>query len=252
MHLARVEVDRTTTLAGNPQFVAVARGTIELPSAGQWTFAYRGPGEAEPHRLEADRPTPLIRANPTGGVIHPYRFADPRELHRPTNPDSEYGLVFSAGAQRMFVPQPQVRWGDATIYGGSTLLFADMYTLAGGVALFARSDQCHPLPAGTALRITGRRKVRLEIPPQPGLAPGEFKVGPLERTLSQGAALRVRARFRPDSTIKLVIDSDRRPDWSCTFGPVSVLSDIEDLRPRLPRPRRLPTARLRLLGSGRN
>jgi hypothetical protein len=104
-----------------------------------------------------------------------------------------------------------------------------MYTLAGIVALFPRPDQCHRLPAGSALRITGRGKARLEIPAQLGLSAGEFKVGPLERTLSQSAALRVRSRFRPDSTIKLVIDSDQRPDWSCTFGPVAVISDIEDL-----------------------
>jgi len=188
-----------------------------------------GPSETEPHRLEADRPIPLIRANPVGGVIPPYRFADPRELHHPTNPDSEYGLLHSTGAQRMLLPQPQVRWGDATIYGGSTILFADTYTLAGGVALFPRFDQCHPLPAGSVLRITGRRKARLDIPIQPGLDPGEFMVGPLERTLSQSAALRVRSRFRPDSTIKLVVDSDQRPDWSCTFGPVSMIGDINDL-----------------------
>lgn len=229
MRLSRIEVDRTTTLASNPQFVAVARGSIELPGAGQWTVAYLGPSETEPRCLESDRPIPLIRANPTGGVIPPYRFADPRELHRTTNPGSAYGLLHSTAAQRMFVPQPQVRWGDATIYSGATLLFADMYTLAGGVALFPRPDQCHPLPAGSVLRITGRRKAYLEIPSQPGLSAGEFKVGPLERTLSQSAALRIRSRFRPDATIKLVIDSDQRPDWSCTFGPVSVLSDIEDL-----------------------
>lgn len=229
MRLSRIEVDRTTTLAGNPQFVAVARGSVELPGAGQWTVAYRGPSEAEPHRLEADRPIPLIRANPAGGVIPPYRFADPRELHSPANPDSEYGLLHSTGAQRMFVPQPQVRWSDPTLYGGSMFLFADMYTLAGVVALFPRPDQCHPLPAGSALRITGRRKARLDIPIQAELGLGEFKVGPLERTLSQSAALRVRSRFRAGSTIKLVIDSDQRPDWACTFGPVSVISDIEDL-----------------------
>ncbi|MBA3356192.1 MAG: hypothetical protein H0U18_09710 [Pyrinomonadaceae bacterium] len=186
----------------------MARGTTELPGAGQWTFAYRGPSETEPHRLEADRPIPLIRANPaSGGVVPPYRFADPRELHRPNNPDSEYGLLHSTDAQRMLVPQPQVNWGDATIYSGSTLLFADMYTLGGGVALFPRPDQCHALPAGSVLRITGRRRIRLEGDCTARLETWGIQGGALERTLSQSAALRVRSRFRPDSTIKLVIDS---------------------------------------------
>lgn len=236
MRLSRIEVDRTITPGESPEFVVAARGSAELAGAGQWTFARRGPSEPEPHRLDANRPIPLIRANPVAGVVPPYRFADPSELYRTANPHSDYGLLFSAGAQRMLLPQPQVRWGDATVHGGSALLFADMYTLGGGVALFPRPEQCHPLPAGSALRITGRRKVRLDIPAQPPVASGnpldvgEFKAGgPPERTLSQSAALRVRSRFRPNSTIKLLIDSDQRPDWSCTYGPVAMVSDIDDL-----------------------
>jgi hypothetical protein len=234
MRLSRIEVDRTITPGGSPEFVLAARGSAELSGAGQWTFARRGPSEPEPHRLDPNRPIPLIRANPVGGIVPPYRFADPSELYRTANPHSDYGLLFSAGAQRMLLPQPQVRWGDATVHGGSALLFADMYTLGGGVTLFPRPDQCHPLPAGSALRITGRRKMRLDIPAQPGnpgelLKTGEFKAGgPPERTLSEGAALRVRSRFQPNSTITLVIDSDQRPDWSCTYGPVALVSDIGD------------------------
>lgn len=236
MRLSRFEVDRTTTVGGSPEFVLAARGSTELSGAGQWTFSRRGPSEPEPHRLDPNRPIPLIRANPVGGVVPPYRFADPSELYRTANPHSDYGLLFSAGAQRMLLPQPQVRWGDATVHGGSALLFADMYTLGGGVALFPRPDQCHPLPTGSALRITGRRKMRLDIPAQPGpnagelLKPGEFQaLGPSERTLSDGAALRVRSRFQPNSTITLVINSDQRPDWSCTYGRVALVSDIGGL-----------------------
>ena len=104
-----------------------------------------------------------------------------------------------------------------------------MYGLAGGVALLQRADQCLPLPAGTTLRVTGRRKVRLDIPPQPPLGPGEFKVGVFERTLSQSAALSVKSRFAPDATIRLTVDSDQTPPWSCSFGPVSFVNDIDDL-----------------------
>lgn len=150
MRLSRIEVDRTTTPAGTPEFVAVARGTPELPHAGQWSFTYRGPSEPEPHRLEPNRPIPLIRADPVGAVSSPYRFADPRELHRPANPDSEYGLLFSADAQRMLIAQPQLRAGDATIHAGAPLLFADMYALGGTTALFpGRSGviRCPPAPA---------------------------------------------------------------------------------------------------------
>jgi hypothetical protein len=228
MRLARIEVDRTRTLGGNPQFVAAARGTAELPATGQWSFSYRTSADPEPHRLESNRPVPLIRENPGGGVNPPYRFAEPADLHRPS-PEFEYGLVFSSDAQRLLIPQPHMRWGDAAVHGAFPLLFADMYALGGCSALLPRSDFCHPLPANTILRLIGRAKVRLDIPPQPGLGPGEFKIGALERTISDTAALRVRARFHPDSRIKLTIDSDLRPDWSCAYGPVSVVSDIDGL-----------------------
>jgi hypothetical protein len=229
MRLARIEVDRTSTLGGNPQFVAAARGTAELPVTGQWSFSYRPSSDPEPHGLESNRPVPLIRENPSGGVSTPYRFAEPADLLRATNPEFEYGLVFSSDAQRLLIPQPHVRWGDATVYGAPSLLLADMYALGGCSAFLPRSDYCHPLPANTVLRLTGRRKVRLDIPAQPGLGPGEFKVGTLERTISDTAGLRVRARFQPGSRIKLTIDSDLRPDWACAYGPVAIVSDIDGL-----------------------
>jgi len=229
MRLSRVEVDRTLTLANNPQFVAVARGTADLARAGEWTFVRRGAGEQELHRLETNQPVPLIRANPAGGVDAPYRIADALELHRPANPSSEYGLLHSSGAQRLLIPQPQMLWGDATIHSGAPMLFADMYSLAGGIALFPRPDRCHPLPAGSALRITGRSKVRLDVAAQPGLGAGEFKVSVPECTLSQSATMRMRSRFAPNASIRLAIDSDSSPDWSCDYGPVATLADIGDL-----------------------
>jgi hypothetical protein len=229
MRLSRIEVDRTLTLANNPQFVAVARGMPELARAGQWTFAYRGLGEPEWHRLASNQPLPLIRANSAGQAPQPHRVADASELHRPSIPHTEYGLLHSSGAQRLLIPQPQFRWGEATIHAGAALLFADMYALAGGVALFPRPDRCHPLPAGSTVRITGRNKVRLEVAPQPGAAPGEFKPSVGEYTLSQSATMRMRSRYAPNAVIRLVIDSDGTPDWSCTFGPVATLADIGDL-----------------------
>jgi hypothetical protein len=229
MHLSRIEVDRTLTLANSPKFLAVARGTADLARAGEWTFVYRAAGEPELHRLEMNQPIPLIRANLSGGINPPYRIADASELYRPSSPQSEYGLLQSSGAQRLLIPQPQLLSGDAEIHGGTPMLFADMYSLAGGMALFPRPERCHPLPTGSALRITGRGKVRLDVAAQPGLGAGEFKVGVPECTLSQSATMRMRSRFAPDSRIRLIIDSDRDPDWSCEFGPVATLADIGDL-----------------------
>ncbi|UVF22239.1 hypothetical protein HPT29_026515 (plasmid) [Microvirga terrae] len=228
MRLTRVEVDRTVSAANNPHFVAVARGAVELPNVGQWSVAYRGAGENEPHHLAPGRAVPLIRDR-IGG---PYRFSEPSDLHQPANPETEYYLLQSTGAQRMLVPRPHVLPNDTTVYGGSTFLFADMYSLAGGVAYFPRSDLCHTMPANTMLRLTGRRKVRLEIPPQPGLSPGQFPISLPERTLSKASALQVRSRFRPGAVVEYKIDSDLKPDWSCRVGPVGILGDF-DLLPEL-------------------
>lgn len=229
MRLSRMEVDRTATAGNSPQLAAVARGTVGLPATGQWTFAFRGSSDPAPRALDGGRGIPLIRANPAGPAVPPYRFAEPAELYHPVNPGSEYGLLHATGGQRLYAPQPFVRRNEPIIRSGATLLFADTYALAGIVTLFPRPDLCHVLPAGSLLRITGTRKLRLEIPPQPGLAAGEFPVTILERTLSSASSLVVRSRFRSGATIRLSIDSDLGPDWSCSFGPVGVIGDVDGL-----------------------
>ena len=229
MRISRIEVNRTKSLGNAPQLVAIALGTTEIASAGEWTFLHRSTPGAGFDRLGVHHPIPLIRANADGMGIQPYRFADAGALHHPTNPDNEYAVLQATGAQRMLIPQPQLRWGDAALHGGSALLFADMYTLSSAGALFPSPDRCHPLPAGSTVRITGRGKVRLDIPQQPNLRVGEFRVGPLECKLSESAALRVRSRFQQDATIALSIDSQQQPDWSCSYGPVTLISDMDDL-----------------------
>uniref|UniRef100_A0ABX1N3U0 Uncharacterized protein n=1 Tax=Aromatoleum buckelii TaxID=200254 RepID=A0ABX1N3U0_9RHOO len=230
MRLSRLEVDRTETLAGGAQFAAVVRGAAELPLAGQWTFVYRPHDQQDFGPLEPTRPIPLIRANAVAGAPSPCRFADASELHRLTQPKSEYAVLWSGDAQRLLAPQPQLKFSEPILHAGSALLFADMYALAaGGVAIFPRSDLANPLPVGTTLRLTGRRRVRLEIPQQPSLAAGQFRLPAAERTMSQSAAFRFRSRLHPDSTAHLTIDSDQTPNWSCTIGPVSSLADIAGL-----------------------
>jgi hypothetical protein len=230
MRLSRLEVDRTETLGGGAQFAAVVRGAPELPLAGQWTFVYRPHEQEDFGALEPARPIPLIRAE-ASAAPSPCRFADPSELHRLTNPKSEYAVLWSGDAQRLLAPQPQLRFAEPLLHAGSALLFADMFALAmGGVAMFPRGDLTNPLPTGSTLRLTGRRRVRLEIPPQPGLAAGQFPLGAADRTMSQSAAFRFRSRLHPNSRVLLTIDSDQTPNWSCTIGPVSSLGDVAGLK----------------------
>lgn len=228
MRLSRIEVDRTRTLGGQAQFVVVARGSTEVARAGQWTFGYRGAGEAEQRLLDPNQALPLIRANPVVvGARPPYRFADASQLHRVNNPQSEFALLHASGAQRLLIRQPHVRWGVSTVFGGAPLLFADMFAMAGIVSLFPRTDRCHPLPAGSALSITARGRVELVIPPQQGRGRGQFGVGVYEFTMSESAGLRMHTRYLPEAAITLIIDSEEDPDWSCEYGPVAMLNDVE-------------------------
>ena len=64
--------------------------TAVLPSRSRTAWSRTGPSPSS---------VPIPRA-----AHPPYRFADASELHRPANPDSEYGLLLSAGAQRMLDP----------------------------------------------------------------------------------------------------------------------------------------------------
>ena len=226
MRVSRIEVDRTTSEAQNAQFAAVARGTVELPDVGEWSVAYRGTDEPEFGHLRPSRGVPLIRPRTAGA---PYHFAEPSELNRADAPLNEYGFIQSTKSQRMLAPRPRVIEGDTTIYGGTSLLFADTYSLAGGVALFPRPDLCHRMPDKTVVRVTGRRKARLEIPPQPGLGPSEFRISSPERTLSAASALRVRAKYAADSTVQYIVDSNAVPNWQCRVGPVGILGDFDSL-----------------------
>ena len=112
-----------------------ARGTVELADAGEWSFAFHESPDPEPHQLPLDRPIPLIRANPVGNVIQPYRFAEPQELHQ-THPSSQYSILQSTSAQRLLIPRPELHLNEPVVHPGAPMLFADMYTLAAGTALF--------------------------------------------------------------------------------------------------------------------
>jgi len=127
------------------------------------------------------------------------------------------------------VPRPRVMEGDQTIYGGTPLLFADTYSLAGGVSMFPLQDLCHRMPDNTLVRVTGRRKARLEIPQQPGLGPNQFRITMPDRTLSTTSALRIRTRYLAGSTIEYLVDSNATPNWTCSVGPVGIRGDFDSL-----------------------
>jgi hypothetical protein len=224
--------NRTATGGGNPQVVVAARGSVILPQAGQWSLTYRLASETEPHGLDPNAAIPLIRQNAVGGVAQAYRFADPADLFQPLSPSAEYGIIQSSDTQRLLVRLPKVEPGQTAITSVAPFLLADVYALAGGVALFPREDLCIAMPGNCSLQAPAPAQLRLTIPPQSGVPSDSFIVGaPAERIVTHvNSSLTVHAVYADEKAAKTVvtwkIDSTANPDWSFSMGPVSVLGDL--------------------------
>jgi len=232
MRTGSFAANRTTTGAGNPQLAVAARGSVILPQTGQWSFTYRLLAENEPHGLDPNAAIPLIQQNPLAGAAQAYRFADAADLFQPISPAAEYGILQSSDAQRLLIRGPEIGPGQTAITSVNPFLLADVYALAGGVALFPREDLCIPLPANCSLQVPAAAQLRLVIPPQGGVPPESFIVGsPLERIVTNvNSSLTVHVIYADETAAKTVvswkIDSSATPDWSFSMGPVSVLGDL--------------------------
>jgi len=127
---------------------------------------------------------------------------------------------------------PKIEPAQTAITSLAPFLLADVYALAGGVALFPRVDLCIPLPNDCSLQVPAPAQLRLVIPPQAGAPPDSFIVGtPPERILTHvNSSLTVHAVYADETAAKTVvtwkIDSTAVPDWSFSMGPVSVLGDL--------------------------
>jgi hypothetical protein len=232
MRTGSFAANRTATGGGSPQVAVAARGSVILPQTGQWSFTYRLSSETEPRGLDPNAAIPLIRQNPVGGIAKAYLFADPVDLFQPLTPAAEYGILQSSDTQRLLVPRPKIEPGQTAITSVNQFLLADVYALAGGVALFPREDLCIPLPASCSLQVPAPAQLRLVIPPQVGVPPDSFIVGsPSERIVTNvNSSLTVHVIYADETSAKTVvgwkIDSLATPDWSFSMGPVSVLGDL--------------------------
>jgi len=232
MRTSTFAANRTATAGGSPQIAVAMRGTVILPRAGQWSFTYRLRDEIEPHGLSPDAAIPLIRQNPVGGAAQAYLFADPADLFQPATPAAEYGIVQSTDTQRLLVRAPKIEPGQAAITSAHSFLLADVYALAGGVAVFPRLDLCIPLPANCNLQVPAAAHLRLVIPAQPGVPANSFPVTiPAERVVTNAnSSLTVHVVYADETAAKTivtwVIDSAATPDWSFSMGPVSVVGDL--------------------------
>ena len=174
MRTGSFAANRTATGGGSPQLAVAARGSVILPQTGQWSFTYRLSSETEPHGLDPNAAIPLIRQNPIGGIGQAYLFADPVDLFQPVTPAGEYGILQSSDTQRLLVRAPKIQPGQTAITSVNPFLLADVYALAGGVALFPREDLCTPLPANCSLQAPAAAQLRLVIPSASRCASGQL------------------------------------------------------------------------------
>jgi hypothetical protein len=232
MRTGSFAANRTETGGGSPQLAVAARGSVILPQTGQWSFTYRLSSETEPHALDPNAAIPLIQQNPVGGSEQPYLFADPVDLFQPATPAAEYGILQSSDTQRLLVRAPRIQPGQTAVTSTDAFLLADVYALAGSVALFPREDLCIPMPDNCSLQVPAAAQLRLVIPPQGGVPANSFIVGtPAERIVTAAnSGLTVHVVYADETAAKTVvtwsIDSTATPDWSFAMGPVSVLGDV--------------------------
>lgn len=168
MRIRRVGVGATQG-AGGPEFVMTAWGSPAFPGAGDWSFLRLDAPDVAPVAISKDG-VPLIRAGAASAgapsLSSPYRFADPRDLGDPTNPQADYGILHATGTQRAFFPRPKIE-ANATDRITSTRIpvIADPYSLASSLGLFPEIPKTIPFPSATwALKIGTGGSYRLETP----------------------------------------------------------------------------------------
>jgi hypothetical protein len=164
----RVDVASTPGVAG-PEFAVAAWGSPVFPGGGQWSALRVDAPDAAPRAVPKDRGVPLIRAGAAGSsppLASPYRFADPADLTRPTNPATDYGILHATGTQRVFFPRPKIEATDTTRINSSQIpALADPYSLAGALDVFPELNKTLPFPSSTwALRVNPQGQYHLELP----------------------------------------------------------------------------------------
>jgi hypothetical protein len=222
-----------------PEFAVAAFGSLKFAQAGQWSFGRMqrhgstlvGNDEAELQPVDPRFGIPVIRQ----GIIslsraanqNPYRFADPADLLRATDPDADYGLLFAAESHRVLFPRPIIRPDEKRISSEVPPLLADPYALVSTGSLFPKAKDCIPFPsANYGLEIPGEGLLRLTP------SPFTFTIPQRTRELVTYSGGRLALEYfdtKPGlrlASVELKIDSTQTPPHSLVLGPVGVLVDV--------------------------
>jgi len=156
----RVEVGSATGSGGRPELVGVVRSAPVFKQEGAWS-AVRVPGPSNPHgdaeavTANEVRGLPVVREGLLLGVsgdamvLGPQtdlRFADAADVHRPDDPEWEYGFLQTSPAHVFLFPRPHVDPGVSELRSRTQPRFADIYARCTSKGVFPPASNAITLP----------------------------------------------------------------------------------------------------------
>jgi hypothetical protein len=179
MHVVRVGVASSKPANGDPQFSMAAWGTVALPKVGQWTFVRTISDRITSTAVDERLGVPLIRQGLAGVTsTSPYRFADPSDL-LPPSPETDYGIVFSTGYQRVLFSRPKIEDdGKNQITSEIPPWIADVYALGMNTGPFPQIINCVPFRKDIPYALSILANDGLKLSPS-----GQYKLDPFQRVL---------------------------------------------------------------------
>jgi hypothetical protein len=214
MRVTRVGVGTATGL-GTPEFAMAAYGSPVFPAGGQWSFIRQNTADESAQSVDPNFGVPLIRHGAAPAPPPPtsaYRFADPQDLLRPTNPVTDYGILHATGTQRLLLPRPKVEAGTNAVTSARQILLADPFALATAVGPFPHASMCVPIPdPAWELQVVAPDHFVL------GLSQPEYDMT-LERTIIDAPPVHTIVRYHDEngrpSKLRVALDTAAPVPWS--------------------------------------
>ena len=123
----------------DPHLVAALRGTPQLPRDGAWSLARMKSTDTAPNALDPQFAAPLVRPTAPAAGSDKWHLADPADIKRLGDSDTPtmiYGLLQSAGTQKLFLARPQAIGGVTQIKVPKPPNFADVAALFNAAGIF--------------------------------------------------------------------------------------------------------------------
>lgn len=207
-----------------PEFSAVARGTLTLPAQGSWSVVLRTDAVSEPAPMDPDLGLPLIREGAVGqATTAPWRFAEAADLAAAAAATTDYCLLHATSATRILFPRPKIEAGAAAISSTVAPLLADGFALMEAVGIMPRQDSSLAFPnADYALEITGPGALTLAFAPNP------FAPSLPGRTLASGASSTIGLEYADEHGTPTKISVAITPNaWSVGLPAIGVRLDMD-------------------------